>query len=396
MKIRQRIAILGAGPIGLEAAVAAMSYGHRVNVFELGEPGESVRRWGHVRMFSPFGMNVSLRGIERLKKRQQPLPDPDELLTGTEFVAQYLAPLAESLGEEILHTNVEVVAVGRGEILKKDQVGEPSRMESGFRLLLRRGAREWAEDAEIVFDCTGTFQTPNPLGDGGIPAVGESAAKSFISYGPVDLLGRQRRLYENRRVLVVGSGYSAATAVRDLAELRKTAPETKIIWAARRDVIPPCPRVEDDPLPERDQLAALVNDLVDSDGIDFRRESTVLALHPGEEGLTVTLRAFGGPAKIVVDRIIAAVGFRPELDMTRELQTHTSYATEGANRLAAVMETNSTDDCFETGRCGAETLLHPEPGYFTLGMKSFGRASNFFLRQGRAQVDAVLDWIEKQ
>src|SRR5581483_939103 len=105
MKLRKHIAIVGAGPIGLEAALAAMAHGHRVSVFERGEAGDAVRRWGHVRMFSPFGMNVSLRGIERLKKRGHALPDPDAILTGTEFVAQYLAPLADTLGEEIVHTN---------------------------------------------------------------------------------------------------------------------------------------------------------------------------------------------------------------------------------------------------------------------------------------------------
>src|SRR5438132_6764847 len=95
-KQKKRIAIIGAGPIGIEAAVAALDRGYAVTVFERGEVGEAVRRWGHVRMFSPFGMNVSMRGIERLRKAGDSLPaDPDAILTGREYVAEYLAPLAD-------------------------------------------------------------------------------------------------------------------------------------------------------------------------------------------------------------------------------------------------------------------------------------------------------------
>src|SRR5947209_8708557 len=158
-KNNKRIAIIGAGPIGLEAAVAALDRSYEVSVFERGEVGDAVRRWGHVRMFSPLGMNVSMRGLERLRHGGATLPEPDDILTGTGFVAEYLIPLSYTLGE-IVHTNTEVVAVGRCELLKRECIGSAERLDSPFRLLLRRGAREWSEQADFVFDCTGTFATP--------------------------------------------------------------------------------------------------------------------------------------------------------------------------------------------------------------------------------------------
>ena len=48
----KRIAIIGAGPIGLEAAAYARRLGHEVTVYERGRVGENVGRWGHVVMFS--------------------------------------------------------------------------------------------------------------------------------------------------------------------------------------------------------------------------------------------------------------------------------------------------------------------------------------------------------
>lgn len=393
-KKKRKIAIIGAGPIGLEAAVAAIEYGYAANVFERGEVGDAVRRWGHVRMFSPLGMNVSMRGVERLRHGGNRLPDPDAILTGTEYVAEYLIPLSYTLGEAV-HTNVEVMAIGRCEIMKRELIGSAERMDSSFRLLLRRGSREWTEQADYVFDCTGTYATPNHLGDGGMPAVGESANRSLITYGVPDVLGRLRWLFENRRVLVVGSGHSAATSIRDLASLRGNASETEIVWATRRSTSPPYQRLENDPLPERDQLVREANELADSGDVDFRRDSTVLALGQTKEGLKVTLANYVGTDAVYVDRIIAAVGFRPDLEMTRELQTRTCYATESAFNLAPAVLGESGGDAMTAPASGAEKLLHPEPGYFSLGMKSYGRSPDFLIRTGREQIESVLNWMEK-
>src|SRR4051812_29267193 len=56
--LKPRIAILGAGPIGLEAALAAAERGWEFTVYEMGDAvGANVRDWGHVRLFTPWEMN---------------------------------------------------------------------------------------------------------------------------------------------------------------------------------------------------------------------------------------------------------------------------------------------------------------------------------------------------
>src|SRR4051812_27761279 len=62
-----RIAVLGAGPVGVEAALYAATVGLPDSVFERGRVGEHLRRWGHVRLFSPFGMNSTPLGRARLR-----------------------------------------------------------------------------------------------------------------------------------------------------------------------------------------------------------------------------------------------------------------------------------------------------------------------------------------
>ena len=60
------IAILGAGPIGLEAALYARYLGYSVQVYERHEVAGHVKRWGHIRMFTPFQMNCSSLGLAAL------------------------------------------------------------------------------------------------------------------------------------------------------------------------------------------------------------------------------------------------------------------------------------------------------------------------------------------
>src|SRR5205823_14171675 len=52
----KRIAILGAGPIGIEAALYARSLGHTVTLYEQGPLAANVGDWGHVRLFTPWRM----------------------------------------------------------------------------------------------------------------------------------------------------------------------------------------------------------------------------------------------------------------------------------------------------------------------------------------------------
>ena len=53
------VVIIGAGPVGLAAAAHALSRGLTPLVLEAGaRVGDGIRRWGHVRMFSPWKFNV--------------------------------------------------------------------------------------------------------------------------------------------------------------------------------------------------------------------------------------------------------------------------------------------------------------------------------------------------
>ncbi len=92
------IAILGAGPVGIEAGLYARYLGYDVLILERKAVGAHVRCWNHLRMFSPFGQISSPLGRAALRAQDPDcdLPPSDMLLTGREWVERYLAPLAET------------------------------------------------------------------------------------------------------------------------------------------------------------------------------------------------------------------------------------------------------------------------------------------------------------
>ncbi|QDU93410.1 NAD(P)/FAD-dependent oxidoreductase [Lignipirellula cremea] len=403
-----RLAILGAGPIGLETALYARYLGYDVDIYERGDIAQNVRKWGHVRMFTPFRLNSSPLALAALKAQSDDFtePDPEAFLTGAEWVEQYLLPLAHSdLLCDDLRPHTEVLAVSRDVFLKGDLPGGEERGDDTFRILARDPqGQEFVAEADVVIDATGVFHSPNHVGVGGAPAMGETAlcAEGVVGYHPPDILGVDRSRYENQRTLVVGRGYSAATTIAALAELAVTAPATSVVWITRgepgagldEEASPvaetptePFGRIPDDRLPARDQLAAKVNALataVDTP-IDHRPGCSVAKIERRDGRFAVT---FCGRSSAVeeFDAIIANVGYRPDHTLSRELQLHTCYATEGPMKLATQLLGQSSVDCLDQVAAGPASLFTPEPNFYLLGAKSYGRNSQFLYTVGLAQI----------
>lgn len=392
------MAVLGAGPIGLEAALRARQTGLAVTVFERApQVAAHVRKWGHVRLFSPFGMNVTAQGLAALRAAEpgRRLPPDDAQLTGYEHLEVYWQPLARLL-EDCLRLKTEVVYVGKTGLLKEDSPADPRRGAVPFCLLVRHDGKEERLEADIVLDCTGTYGEHRWLGDGGIPALGEQIAASSIEYGLADILGDREHHYAGKSTLVVGSGYSAATTVCNLVTLAERHPATTILWLTRGANAQPIQRFANDVLVERDRLAVRANALATSgaNSVQFYNQTRIETVEPlaRSEGFRVHARFAGQPRTFEVERIIANVGYCPDNCLYRELQVHECYASQGPINLAAVLFEHSA-----RGRTIAAAATHilknPEPNFFILGAKSYGRTFTFRLQSGFDQIRDVFALI---
>jgi thioredoxin reductase len=398
----RRVAVLGAGPIGLEAALYARRLDLPVTVIERGRVGEHLHRWGHVRLFSPFAWNVTPLGRAAVlhDAPKHTFPADGDCISGHDHRTVYLEPIARSLGEAV-RTETTVVGVSRRGYLKEEGLGDPKRGQQPFRLLLRDAkGKERIEEADVVLDCTGTSGQPRRLGDGGLPAVGETAVAPQIVYHLEDVSGGRKTYYAGKTVVVVGGGYSAATMVCALTDLATQAPETWVIWLARGGSSQPIKRVPNDPFRERDRLAVRANTLATrgEGNLEFHPQSIVEEIESAgpDKGFRVTARCAGKPRTFEADRLAGLLGYTPDHSISRELQVQECPATLAPTAMAAALLKIRSGDGYPAGGLGPAALLTPEPNFFILGAKSFGRNSHFLLRTGFEQVREVFTLITGQ
>jgi hypothetical protein len=106
--------------------------------------------------------------------------------------------------------------------------------------------------------------------------------------------------------------------------------------------------------------------------------------------MTLKLAALGEERCVeAVDLVVANVGFHPDVGLYRELQVHQCYASEGPMKLAAALlgASGGGGDCLAQTSMGADTLKSPEPDFYILGSKSYGRNSAFLIKLGLEQIE---------
>lgn len=381
--------VLGAGPIGLAAAAWLHARGMPFLVLEAGGAvGASIREWGHVKLFSSWKHLVDEEAGRQLAASGWRAPPAESYPTGNELVESLLEPLA-ALPQisAALRFGHRVTSVAR---LGMDKLKTPGRERAPFLVLAQGPDGEVRLRARAVIDATGTWTRPNPVGASGLPAAGEGEHAARVSYGIPDVLGRDRSRYAGRRTLVVGSGHSAQNCVIDLASLAASAPDTEVVWAVRRrDPGNAFGGGEADELEERAALGARARALVERGAVEFVTDFRVAGIERRGQRLAVVGE---NGRSLMVDEIVGATGFRPDLGMTRELRLELDPVTEAPVRLAPLIDPN-VHSCGTVPPHGEAELAHPEKGYYAVGMKSYGRAPTFLLLTGYEQVRSVVAYL---
>jgi glycine/D-amino acid oxidase-like deaminating enzyme len=392
MTNRLPIAIIGAGPVGLAAASHLLERGETPLVLEAGaEAAASVRAWQHVQLFSPWRYNIDRAAERLLQKEGWTAPDPDSLPTGRDLRERYLVPLVTEtpLANHIRYES-KVVAVGRKGRDKMKTAGRGSRP---FVLKVESGdTAKWVE-AQAVIDASGTWHSPNPAGANGIAVPGEEAFGSFITYGIPDVRVNERARFAGATTLVVGSGHSAMHVILDLLKLQEDAPGTQIVWAMRSTSLTPDDfgGGADDALPARGALGEHAYAAFRDGRVRVAAPFLARAIEANALG-TTRLRVLGEgheeDAALDADRLVVATGFRPDLDMLREVRLDIDPVTESVADLAPLIDPN-VHSCGTVPPHGVGELTHPEEGFFIAGMKSYGRAPTFLLATGYEQVRSI-------
>lgn len=380
------VVVIGAGPVGLAAAAHLLQRGETPLVLEAGETvGASIVKWGHVKLFTPWKYATDTASRTLLEPSGWTVPNPEGYPTGQQLVEDYLKPLAGHPAiQPQLRLGEKVIRVARKGLDKMKTAG---RDEAPFVVVTRSAAgAEKQYLASAVIDASGTFETPNPLGGNGIPALGEEAISDRLFYGMPDIQGKDRARYANKTVLVAGSGASAFNVLLDLVRIIDDAPDTKVIWVIRRALTKALfGGGELDELPERGALGQRVRELVETGKIQVATDFKVTEIQAAGKQLSVCDEDKElGP----VDEVIVTTGFRPELSMLSELRLSLDPAVDSPVALASLIDPN-VHSCGSVPPHGAEELKHPETNFYIAGSKSYGRAPTFLLLTGYEQVRSI-------
>ena len=384
------VAVIGAGPVGLAAAAHLLDRGLTPIVLEAGDgPAAAIRQWGHVRLFSPWRFDIDRTAARLLESHGWTAPDPEGLPTGHELIDAYLAPLAET--PELaphLRYSTRVVALARLGADKTRTIGREGRP---YLVRTRSSAGERADLAvDAVIDASGTWGRSNPMGAHGLAATGEDHTAAWAA-GPLpDVLGEARNRFAGKRTLVVGMGHSAANTLLDLARLAEEEPDTGITWAIRGGS--PARLYGGgaaDALPARGTIGTRVRELVESGAIDLVAGFTIDRFEAREDGSVTVVGDVGGTERVIeADQVAAATGFRPDLEMLREIRLDLDSVVEAPARLAPLIDPNF-HSCGTVPPHGETCLAHPDEGFYLVGAKSYGRAPTFLLATGYEQVRSV-------
>ncbi|GAA2636618.1 FAD-dependent oxidoreductase [Paractinoplanes durhamensis] len=376
------VVVIGAGPVGLAAAAHLHEQGVPFLVLEAGDQvGASVRQWSHVGLFSPWRYDIDPAARRLLDAAGWAAPHDDGLPTGGQLVEDYLQPLAKLPAIAAhLRFHAPVAAISR---VGADRVRTAGRADLPFVIRLADGTEL---TAAAIVDASGTWRTPNPLGANGLPAHGEPENADLIDHALPDVLGGDRDAHAGKHTIVVGSGHSAANTLLDLARLAETAPGTRITWAVRGESASRAFGGEDaDELPARGALGSGLHTLVDTGQVTLVTGFGVHTVRRSADG--IELVAADGRT-LTGDRVVSATGFRPDHSIAGELRLDLDPILGCTRTLADLIDPNE-HSCGTVAPHGYRELGQPEPNYYAVGMKSYGRAPTFLMATGYEQVRSI-------
>ncbi|MBF4562883.1 FAD-dependent oxidoreductase [Microbacterium sp. VKM Ac-2870] len=375
------VAVIGAGPQGLAAAAHLLERSVPVVVLEAGSsPAAAVAEWGHVRLFSEWPELIDAAGARLLDGSGWQAPTTG-YPTGAQWIERYLAPLAVALGDRV-RFGARVTGVSR---LGRDRLVDAGRGDQPFTVHVSPAqGEEYRVQARAVIDASGTWSTPNPAGADGLPAIGEAASADLLSYRIPDF--RDRAGFAGKHTVVIGSGHSAVTAVLALARMARRDPSTTVTWALRRAAVGNTFGGGDaDELPARGALGIKAKEHVDAGLVSlvtgFRVERVT------RDGERPVLVAEDGRT-LTADRVVVLTGFRPDLSFLSELRLELDPTLQAPVRIAAEVDPN-VHSCGSVAATGAADLAQPEPDFYLVGAKSYGRAPTFLALTGYEQVRSV-------
>jgi hypothetical protein len=388
------VAVLGAGPVGVEAALYARFLGYYVVLIDARRVGSRLIRWGNQSLNVKFGEATSSLGLAALEAQEQSdgLPAADEVVTCREYVEKYLLPLAKSdLIQECVHINSPVVSISRAHWPKGYPQSIEERSEDEFRILMDSRIRgEFTQSVDVVIDCTGDGRLPAGIGPGGGQAIGQLANRDHCLLGVRDMFDKDRDKFLGKRTILFGCSPAACYNAVQFAELAKDRDDTLLTWVISRGTT-------------HERWLSKVAETLPDLAIEASK------LLKGDSNVVVHLDAWGAESMQRADsgiwQLRLLVGEEETVDTQCDVVLLTEYSSawdiaDGlhvercSKRGIAVAASNWLEDNPE-GELVVDmsSFITTEPNYYVLGRKSVAGDRRFSFHHARQQIQQVFGLI---
>ena len=284
------LAIIGAGPCGLAAGVAAKRAGLRASVFDKGAIVSSLLKYPLYMTFFSTAEKLEIGGVPFVTSGEK--PTRREALT-------YYRKVAEYLDLEVRQYQ-EVVGV--------------TRTAGGFELVVQHPGwfkPETVTARDVVY-ATGYFDSPNPLG---VPGEDLPHVSHFFT---------EAHPYWRQRVVVVGGGNSAVEAALELHRVGARVTIVHFLDQVDRGV-------------KAWVLPDITNRLKDG-SIAARWRSRVSKIEP--TSVVITSETDGATETLPADFVLALTGYRAEQRLLRMLGVTIDGTSGVPKHDPQTMETN--------------------------------------------------------
>ncbi len=134
---------------------------------------------------------------------------------------------------------------------------------------------------------------------------------------------------------------------------------------------------DSDALKARGQLGSTMRQAVTAGAVEMVAPFQITRIKENAHELQVSGDLDGRPYRLLVYEVIVCAGARPKLEMLGELRLDLDPAVESSRALAPLIDPN-LHSCGTVRPHGEAELRQPEPNFYIVGMKSYGRAPGFF------------------
>ncbi|WP_052501464.1 diguanylate cyclase [Thiomicrospira microaerophila] len=388
------LVIIGAGAVGIEAALYARQLGYEPLLLEAGDSvAQTFRRLGSQRLYPDAAQLCTPLGLAWVP----------EVAHYTHFSAQryaqaYLQPLVERSGLRVRLAH-KVTQIGRRGATKP--VLELNlRKKSPFKLVVTTPQGDKTLFAHTLIDATGSYSKPLPLGEGRTPAINEARMAKWIEYGVVDFEAQFER-FNGRKTLLFGDCYAAFCSFKQFADLiERWHPDTRLICIKESPTEPFYQGFIDDLFCERaSTYQRIQKDYHSSQLIEFKTQTQVLALDYQPTANQAWLCRVCDSAQtfdMSADFVVSNYGYQADSQLWQNLQVHQCYASGAPINYAAAMLKDVREGRVLKQAMPPSSLKNPEPNFYVIGAKSYGNTPGFYTRIGLGQIVALFQLVTQQ